>query len=83
MDRARVGIFDPSDKTVEENRRRREEAEREDDEASLDPRIGVFSRTMEKKEGGGGSWFGWLGDWKSGEQKQVEAELAAKGEENK
>jgi hypothetical protein len=83
MDTSRVGIFDPADKTVEENQRRREEAEREEDEASLDPRIAVFARTLEKKEGGGSSWFGWLGGWKSGEQKQVEAELAGKIDENK
>jgi hypothetical protein len=82
MDRSRVGIFDPADKTVEQNRRWREEAEREEDEASLDPRIGVFARTLERKDGGG-SWFGWFGGWKSGEQKQVEAELAAKIEEKK
>ena len=86
-DRARVGIFDPSEEEVEANRRRMEEAERGEDEGALDPRIGVFARAAttgeEKKEGSSVSWLGWLSSWKSGEQKQVEADLAAQVKENK
>jgi len=64
-----------------------EEAERGEDEGALDPRIGVFARSAmtgeEKKEGSSVSWFGWLSGWKRGEQKLVEAELAAQVKENK
>lgn len=70
-DRTRVGIFDPKSTIVEANRRREEEMNQPDDEATLDPRVGVFYRDRgEKKES---SWFGWL-NWKTGETKQVEAE---------
>ena len=68
-DITRVGIFDPEEKIVEANRRRKEEMEQPEDEKNLDPRVGVFYRGREKSES---SWFGWL-NWKTGEKKQVEA----------
>jgi len=73
MDRTRVGIYDPAEDVVAANRRRREEMEKVEDEKSLDPRVGVFYRDVgeRKRE----SWFSWI--WKSGEEKQVEAEKAA------
>ena len=69
-DRARVGIYDPDAKVVEENRRRKEEMEQPEDDSTLDPRVGVFYRDRSEKSGS--SWFSWL-NWKTGEQKQVEA----------
>jgi hypothetical protein len=69
-DRTRVGIYDPDPKIVETNQKRKEEMKRPDDEATLDPRVGVFYRTRGEKSGS--SWFGWL-NWKTGEQKQAEA----------
>jgi len=45
--------------------------ENPEDERSLDPRVGVFYRNKEENKSGS-TWFGWL-NWKTGEQKQVEA----------
>jgi hypothetical protein len=75
VDRTRVGVFDPPAEVVERNRRRREEMARTEDEASLDPRVGVFYR--DKGEGGRGrGWFDWV--WgKTGEERQVEAAAAS------
>jgi hypothetical protein len=73
-DRARVGIFDPDPAVVERNRRRREEMEKLEDEKSMDPRVNVFYRNS-KEQSGFSSWFGWL-NWKTGEEKQLEAERA-------
>ena len=71
-DRSRVGIYDPDASVVEANRRRKEEMEKPEDVGSLDPRVGVFYRDRGENKSGS-SWFGWL-NWKTGEQKQVEAQ---------
>jgi hypothetical protein len=72
-DRTRVGIFDVDAETAERNRRRREEERKVEKEGTLDPRVGVFYRARDGEEKTEkGSWFGWM-NWKSGEQKQVEA----------
>ena len=72
---------------MEANRRRREEAEREEDEEALDPRIGVFARAAttrgEIKEGSSVSWLGWLSNWRNGGRKEVDAEFPAQVTENK
>ena len=72
-DRSRVGIYDPDASVVEANRRRKEEMAKPEDETSLDPRVSVFYRDGGKENKSGSSWFGWL-NWKTGEQKQVEAQ---------
>jgi hypothetical protein len=76
MDRTRVGIYAPADDIVEANRRRIEEMKKVEDEAALDPRVGVFYRGEKKT---GSSWFGWL-TGKTGEEKQVEAAREAQKE---
>ena len=73
-DRTRVGIFDPDKSVIERNRRRKEQMEQIEDEKTMDPRVGVFYRGNEGKSRLS-SWFSWL-DWKTGEEKQVEAEQA-------
>src|SRR5208282_239884 len=76
-DRTRVGVFDPDSKVVEANIRRKEEMNQPEDEGSLDPRVGVFYRGGKKEDSSSSSssWFGWM-NWKTGEQKQVEAAQA-------
>jgi hypothetical protein len=71
-DRTRVGIFDPDPEVVARNRRQREEMEKVEDETAMDPRVNIFYRNSEEKSGLS-SWFGWL-NWKTGEQKQAEAQ---------
>ena len=72
MDRTRVGVFDPEKEVVERNQRRREEMDREEDESTLDPRVGVFYRDKGDKRR---EWFDWLGG-KTGEERQAEAAAA-------
>lgn len=67
-----MGIFDPDSSVVEANRRRIEEMGKPEDEGSMDPRVGVFYRDRGENKSGS-SWFGWL-NWKTGEQKQVDAQ---------
>jgi hypothetical protein len=75
-DRTRVGVFGPDSKVVEANRQRKEEMNQPEDKASLDPRVGVFYRGGKKEDSSSSwSWFGWM-NWKTGEQKQVEATQA-------
>jgi hypothetical protein len=77
VDRTRVGVFDPAPEVVERNRRRRREMEQPEDEASLDPRVGVLYR--DKGGRGKKGWFEWLSG-KTGEERQVEAAAAVSGQ---
>jgi hypothetical protein len=78
MDSTRVGVFAPEDEIMEANLRRIEEMNKVEDEATLDPRVGVFYRGAKKM---GSSWFGWL-TGKTGEEKQVKAAQEAQKEAN-